>query len=575
MISGFVSLADILHVATDGDDTATGALRHPWRTITKAAQAAVPGDIIMVREGLYPERVLSVRGGLSENRRITFRADGRVIMRGFRINHPFITIDGFDITGHSALSTIDSHVRVDRNAEAFQMVNCTIRDALQLVRDDFRFESQGSRIITDTGGLLASGLAAGHFISLDPATNRVSLTSTNSRTLLISEVTDSIITVTNTLNDQGPQRLYLTASPVYGLSFDGASRRALIRNCRFSNLGLDALFLIGSNHVFEANIIEKMNGWNAMHFGGKGHLFRHNIIRDSSAIAHSPSPDAFDNFAPAAYDKVIFKQNLVMAFQGVIAAQKGAGTSSNLLFLRNVFVDTGWLTLSHPATRIENNTFLRCASAANSVVSRSSHPISLRIAEPAASGAEDARHTIIRNNLFIDCGQAAGAIPPSQTGWYEIRGPSDTIIAEGNFVSGGAPDYAAKTGWPENPDLNGGNPLLTNIDDVLGPDGIPFTHDDGLRPSEASRLVGAGVGSRSIGAYNVSPPVLPRIHPRRNPDGSVEFSWPETHWDWTLEIAPTPSGPWRGYPAWPETIDGHVTVTVDAADANSFFRLAE
>jgi hypothetical protein len=568
-------LAATFFVGTNGDDAQPGSSDRPWRTIAKGAQSAQPGDTIVVREGSYPERILSVRGGRGENSRITFRAEGHVVMRGFRVNHPFITIDGFDITGHSALSTIDSHVRVDRNGEAFQMFNCTVRDALQLVRDDFRFESQGSRIVTETGGLLAAGLAPGIFINLDPATNRASLTSTNTRTLLVSEVTDTSLTVTNVLNDQPPQRLYLTAASIYGLSFDSATRRAVVRDCRFSNLGLDALFVIGTNHVIEGNVIERMNGWNAMHFGGKGHLFRHNVIRDSPAIAHSPSPDAFDNFAPAAYDRVVFKQNLVQGFQGVIAAQKGAGTSSNLLFLRNVFVDAGWLTLTHPATRIENNTFLRCAKVASTVVALASHPVSLRIADDEAPGADNARHTVIRNNAFIDCGQATGSIRPPQTGWYEVRGPANTLVAEGNFVSGGAPDFAPKEGWPENPDLNGGNPLLTNIDDVLGPDGIPFTPDDGLRPSEASRLVGAGVGARSIGAYNVSPPVLPRIHPHRNPDGSVVFSWPETHWDWTLEIAPTPSGPWRGYPAWPETIDGHVIVTVDAADANSFFRLAE
>jgi hypothetical protein len=71
-------------VAPSGDDTATGSLQSPFRTIQRAADVMLPGDTCTVREGVYREWVSPPRGGSSEERRITYRAaDGeRVTVRG-------------------------------------------------------------------------------------------------------------------------------------------------------------------------------------------------------------------------------------------------------------------------------------------------------------------------------------------------------------------------------------------------------------------------------------------------------------------------------------------------------------
>src|SRR5674476_1010181 len=57
----------ILHVAITGADTAAGTESAPFRTINHAAQVALPGDTVLVHEGLYREWV--IRRALDEPRK--------------------------------------------------------------------------------------------------------------------------------------------------------------------------------------------------------------------------------------------------------------------------------------------------------------------------------------------------------------------------------------------------------------------------------------------------------------------------------------------------------------------------
>lgn len=63
-----------LFVAKTGNDAHDGSEDQPFLTISKAAQVAMPGDIITVKEGIYREAIIPARGGTSEDNRITYRA---------------------------------------------------------------------------------------------------------------------------------------------------------------------------------------------------------------------------------------------------------------------------------------------------------------------------------------------------------------------------------------------------------------------------------------------------------------------------------------------------------------------
>lgn len=84
------------HVATTGSDSAPGTDAKPFRTINRAAAAAMPGDTVLVHEGVYREWVKPVRGGLSDTRRITFQAaDGEhVVVTGAERITSWKPVDG-------------------------------------------------------------------------------------------------------------------------------------------------------------------------------------------------------------------------------------------------------------------------------------------------------------------------------------------------------------------------------------------------------------------------------------------------------------------------------------------------
>lgn len=62
------------HVSIKGNDINTGTENAPFKTITKAAQTAYPGDVITVHAGTYREWINPQRGGTCDANRIVYRA---------------------------------------------------------------------------------------------------------------------------------------------------------------------------------------------------------------------------------------------------------------------------------------------------------------------------------------------------------------------------------------------------------------------------------------------------------------------------------------------------------------------
>jgi hypothetical protein len=121
-------------------------------------------------------------------------------------------------------------------------------------------------------------------------------------------------------------------------------------------------------------------------------------------------------------------------------------------------------------------------------------------------------NSVFKNNIFYGCGRSTSDNDPSR-GWYTIanRNQATSFTIDYNFVSN--LNYTPKAqGSPGNNDsfkfyepngINGGNPLFVNVADPVGPDGLIFTADDGLRLLAESPLLGEGEGGADIGAYGV------------------------------------------------------------------------
>jgi parallel beta-helix repeat protein len=79
------------YVATNGNDSNPGSSTQPFRTINKAAQVAIAGDVVMIRNGTYQESVF-VRNSGTASRRIVFQAENRggvVLTGGQYVFQPF------------------------------------------------------------------------------------------------------------------------------------------------------------------------------------------------------------------------------------------------------------------------------------------------------------------------------------------------------------------------------------------------------------------------------------------------------------------------------------------------------
>jgi len=95
MLGGF-KMPITYHVAKTGADANNGSAESPFLTIGAAAGAAVAGDTIIVHEGEYREWVKPREGGLSNVRRITYKAAAgeRVVIKGSERVQSWENIEG-------------------------------------------------------------------------------------------------------------------------------------------------------------------------------------------------------------------------------------------------------------------------------------------------------------------------------------------------------------------------------------------------------------------------------------------------------------------------------------------------
>ena len=75
------------HVSPSGLDGGSGSQSNPFKTISAAAEIAQSGDVVIVHEGVYRERINPPRGGTSDDERIVYQAadDETVVIKGSEI----------------------------------------------------------------------------------------------------------------------------------------------------------------------------------------------------------------------------------------------------------------------------------------------------------------------------------------------------------------------------------------------------------------------------------------------------------------------------------------------------------
>ncbi len=113
LLSG-TTFAKTYYVASNGADINAGSKGKSWKTIQKAADSMMPGDMVVVKEGTYEETVKTTRDG-EAGKRIIFKASGVVKTQGFRINNTYTTVDGFTVVPRNSIILTKSNVEVLNN----------------------------------------------------------------------------------------------------------------------------------------------------------------------------------------------------------------------------------------------------------------------------------------------------------------------------------------------------------------------------------------------------------------------------------------------------------------------------
>ena len=106
---------------------------------------------------------------------------------------------------------------------------------------------------------------------------------------------------------------------------------------------------------------------------------------------------------------------------------------------------------------------------------------------------------VMRDNIIYNCGDG---IYPFTPRW----GPMTTGTLDNNFYD--------DPPWPADANAIVGNPLFLNPTNILGPDNLPFTADDGLQLQAGSPAIGAATNGGNVGAYasvTTGPDTIPPI----------------------------------------------------------------
>ncbi|HEX5903693.1 MAG TPA: NPCBM/NEW2 domain-containing protein [Actinomycetota bacterium] len=156
-------------VATDGDDAGPGTVDQPWATLQHAADSIGPGATVVVREGVYAQRV-EVRGSGEPGRPITFAAapGERVVLDGSSLEVPagqnamiaidggrHVVIRGFEISGYrsDASGHVPIGILVTGAADHVRLIENAIHDM------GTTFEGRNGG---DAHGIGVFGTEAGH-----------------------------------------------------------------------------------------------------------------------------------------------------------------------------------------------------------------------------------------------------------------------------------------------------------------------------------------------------------------------------------------------------------------------------
>jgi hypothetical protein len=228
-----------------------------------------------------------------------------------------------------------------------------------------------------------------------------------------------------------------------------------------------AFDISGDRNLIQGNTITNVTSIDAFRVNGRTNIIERNLLTDLRGSARHPDVFQIVGLNGQASQGNIVRRNWIENGGGWTLAtleMDGNIDSVGFDFYNNVVVGIGIkFESSLPSTHIYNNIFYHVGT------NGSTHAVIL--ARDLGEGG-GATNSIVKNNIFIDCGPAGS----DTTGWYSFRDEwNETCEADYNYVSKGSfgavsagtvpvsdPAYNFQKFYEVN-GINGGDPKMVNL----------------------------------------------------------------------------------------------------------------
>ena len=495
--------ADI-YVSSLGNDSNPGTQNQPLLTVNRAVFVSQPNDVILL-DGDFDEYVQTTKES------ITIDGQNKSNINAFRARHPGWTVRNLQIRG--AQNLWSSHVRIELAANNTRIINCHIGPGVYVESENFSIDNGDNSFNAPDVDFLAAGFRVGGLVYHGASgleRNGVGLWYDNhDKPNVVSQVFANKLVLQN---DLAPESVSTFWAPIFaGQNHGGISGVLFVKsggdsadNCRIENCFFDDLLgpsldIRGDNHLVLNNRFSSLTGHSAIRANCSESIFRRNFFynarkflyytqEETGLIEHPAGTGWYDYVAGYIHVTEIghnnlFDENCFYNIHSPLGQINEIGDAYKFTFRNNLFIGVAQ-NLSGGRNGLEfiNNTFYKCSF---------DYPMAAILTVGGNIGNSPQEDLVIFQNAFVNIGSRFNI---GNEGFYNAINLSNPLI-DFNFVTG--PEtlgYPAKN-LNESNGFNGGDPLFVNEFDPLGPDGVPFTADDGLIPMPNSVLAVNNIGA--------------------------------------------------------------------------------
>lgn len=556
-------------VRTNGSDGANGlSIANAWRTIGKSITVVVGGDDVDVGPGDFNEQ------NQFTGTRVWWHSQSNATTRQFRLDGASNTLSGIRFTKACDANWLswNAFIYLDSAAHYTTVTNCFIGDQPWVSDTNFSFNPIGAGTNTISSpniDFVAKGFAIGGIfwingVSYSNGTRGAQYRFANQqRAVRPTNVTQTALTFSNAVltAETNPSTWALISGGATfdyrGISFtpSGGSgpSNCFIAGNTFSNMVGQAIFLNGHDTVISNNTFVDIQGNSYIVHGGYNHVIISNYFPRMRLPALYSQTETVDHTGGTFYDYYVriiigsslqtWNTNILIqgnwfedidnAGLGIQHVVVGDETDHHTYrVIGNVFVGVAGPTDGGQNNMmIESNTFYRCSFQSG----YSSSPVTIG-GELGIYTNNTLRFT---GNLMVGCGDHSSHTNEGYPSFTATTG----IISSNNYVCGGEVSrWNAMPSWPATNGVNGGDPMFVDEFNPRGPDGIPFTADDGLRlhPRSPARGMGAlpaatATPSKPIAFFrptNVASNYLDYTGTNFNPSWHTQlFAFNRVNWD--------------------------------------------